>query len=180
MDNNINIEEQYEAAKPIAKRQNTKYALIIGLIIVITQAIKFFSGVSGDAVLEMLPAILLSLAVIVLNVIYKRNLKGYAFFGDLFGNGFRTIATIISILIVWTLIGVYLIPGYKESVIEVTKEAYLANNYKLEDIQESLESLKENKIFLLTQIRSYLTVDFFLAIFINVVSSIFLRTRSSN
>lgn len=180
MSNTINQEEQYEALKPFAKKQNTKIALIIGVALMLLQAIKYFSGISGDALIETLPAIVLVISVIVLNILYKRNLNGTAFFGDLFGNGFRTIATIILLLIVWTFIGAYLIPGYKESVIEVTKNAYLSNNYKLEDIQESLDSLKENKIFLLTQIRSYLTVDFFLAIFINILSAIFLRTRSAN
>lgn len=176
----IHFEQEHEALKKIANKRTLWIGLGFDFAIIITELFIFFTKSHNNTTILAIPIFLFIAGVITSTFLYRSTLKGIAFFGEIFSNGFKTIALMVIILVAWIFLSIQIFPEIKEIDIELARKSMLSSNYDEQQLNESLEMYKDNKIYYLGKVFNLLRINFLLGIIITVVLGMFLRAKSND
>ncbi|OJU74455.1 MAG: hypothetical protein BGO09_09425 [Bacteroidetes bacterium 47-18] len=175
----MHTEAEHELLKEQAGKKTLKIGLVFAGLILLAHVLIHVTNSHSNYQVLVIPELLLITAVIISTIVYRRSLRGYAAFGELFSNGFKTTALLTIFLVLWILLSLQIFPEIKEIDIRLAKESMTAAGYNEEQLNESLASYQDNKIYYLGKIFNMLRLDFLLGILTTVILAMFLRSRNS-
>lgn len=175
----MHTEAEHELLKEQAGKKTLKIGLVFAGLILLTHIIIHLTGNHDNYQILVIPELLLITAVIVSTIVYRRTLRGYAVFGELFSNGFKTTALLTIFLVLWIFVSLQIFPEIKTIDIELARKSLIAAGYDGEQLNNSLASYENNKVYYLGKIYNMLRLDFLLGILTTVILAMFLRSRNS-
>ena len=118
--------------------------LLISLVLIILSLIQFIlKDYSNNSIFSWLSPLLLFIGIIYSCLSYAKEENFNIKFGKIFGYGFKTVALITIIIIIYQIIFVYLIyPGLKDKIIENTIIDMTKKNLTSEQIDQSVAFIK--------------------------------------
>lgn len=172
-------EAEHELLKEQGSKKTLKIGLLFGFLMIAAHIIIHLTKSYETYEILVIPEVLLILAIVVVSVIYRKALKGNAAFGELFSNGFKTTALLTIFMVVWIFLSVQIFPDIKTIDIALAKKSMMAAGYDQQQLDESLASYNDSKIYYLGKIFNMLRLDFVLGILTTVITAMFLRVRNN-
>lgn len=177
---NTQFEQEHEALKEGANKKILKLGLIIGCIMILIQMIIIATKNTDKYLLMAVPEFVLIAGIVVVLLVYRKALKGVAFFGELFSAGFKTTALITLMMVAWVFVSSFIFPDLKELDIANAKFSMEVQKIPSDQIAENIALYNDNKIYYLGKVFNVIRLDFLLGIFITVIFSMFVRAKSVN
>ncbi len=176
----MDFETEHELLKVKAGKKTLYIGIITAFLVILTELIIFFTKSHDDTLLLSIPIFLFLAGVVVSTFVYRSTLKGVAFFGEIFSNGFKTIALMVIIIVLWIFLSIQIFPEIKEIDVELARKSMLQQNYNEEQLNESLKMYESNRIYYLGKIFNLLRINFLLGIIVTVIIGMFLRARTND
>lgn len=176
----MDFETEHELLKVKAGKKTLYIGIITAFLVILTELIIFFTKSHDDTLLLSIPIFLFLAGVVVSTFVYRSTLKGIAFFGEIFSNGFKTIALMVIIIVLWIFLSIQIFPEIKEIDVELARKSMLQQNYNEEQLNESLKMYESNRIYYLGKIFNLLRINFLLGIIVTVIIGMFLRARTND
>lgn len=104
-------------------------AVIISLISIVYGLVLHFMGESTNQALGMVQYVILMGGIIYFCIQYAKQKNGDVTFGNVFGHGFKVVAAVAVIIILWSIISIKLIfPEMIDTILQKTRESLDQNN----------------------------------------------------
>lgn len=125
-------------------------AVVISLMLIISHLVIYFTGLWREMWAAYLSFGLFFIAIIVVVIIHSREKKTTPTFGNLFGFGFKTVAAVTSLMILYTILFNVLMPEAKEQYLVFLREQTLKNPNATEEMADKTVEMFGNNFMLLS------------------------------
>src|SRR5690349_17057091 len=99
--------------------------LLIALIMIVFSLVTYFTGLYTETWAQYAGFFILCASIFIAVLIHAKERQNYATYGQLFGFGFRTTATITVIMILYVVLSGFLFPDVKTRMLELANERAL-------------------------------------------------------
>jgi uncharacterized membrane protein YciS (DUF1049 family) len=119
------------------KNTHLVYGLITGVALVIVQMVLYLTGLAFKGSAMQYVAQVPFLVGIIMNAIaFSKANDGFVSFGNVFGSGFRMSMIVALIVLAWSVIALFALPGMKEKAMEMARTEMLKNPKVTEEAAE--------------------------------------------
>jgi uncharacterized membrane protein YciS (DUF1049 family) len=127
------------------KNTHLVYGLITGVVLVIVQMVLYLTGLAfkGSAMqyVSQLPFLI---GIIMNAMAFSKANDEFVSFGNVFGSGFRMSMIVALIVLAWSVIALFALPGMKEKALDMAREEMMKKSkISEEQVELSLNMMKK-------------------------------------
>ena len=131
------------------KNTHLVYGLITGVVLVIIQMVLYLTGLAfKSSAMQYVSQVPFLIGIIMNAMAFSKANDEYVTFGNVFGSGFRMSMIVALVVLAWSVIALFALPGMKEKAMEMAREEMMKKS-KITDEQVEMS---------LTMMRKYWNV----------------------
>jgi hypothetical protein len=118
------------------------YGVLTGVVLIVLFVLYYVFGLDTDTHVAFIPALVFAVLIIVAQVNHAKSLDGNITYGNLFAAGFKATCAATGIYVVFLIIFLILAPGYKEHLLDFTRQKMVAKGLTSDVIDRGMASYR--------------------------------------
>jgi hypothetical protein len=135
-------------------KTHLNYGLLAGVVLVVLFIVYYVFGLFSHPEVGFIPAVVLIVFIIVAQINHAKALQGDITYGNLWAMGFKTTAVATCIFVLFLIIFILLVSGYRDMMMNLTTQYMLKRGLNQDQVSKALANYK--RTFMVTSIGSSL------------------------
>ena len=114
------MEMETSAAQP--PKTSTQFGILIGIISIVLFVVYYTLNIPQQGLVGFIPTIIFFILIIITQTVNAKAVDGNITFGNLFAMGFKTTALVVCINVIFIIIFLLAVPGFKEHAVEMARK----------------------------------------------------------
>jgi hypothetical protein len=125
-----------------ALKTHLNFGLLAGVVLVALFIVYYVFGLFSRSEVGFIPALVLIGFIIAAQISHAKALKGDITYGNLWAMGFKTTAVATCIFVLFLIIFILLVPGYKDMMTNLTTQFMVKRGLNQEQVGKALDNYK--------------------------------------